>query len=91
MHWHAERFKQYMITKKIENAENFTIHMIRAIALTDIAYDPESARVFAQHSSSRTTTRHYVVDPFKRNIIKGLETEEIINPPRCDSYIERLL
>jgi hypothetical protein len=61
--------------------------MIRAIALTEIAYDPEAARVFAQHRSVRTTMNHYIVDPFKRNMIKGLEMDEIIEPPGTDSYI----
>jgi hypothetical protein len=34
VHWHAARFREYMMKKKIENAEFFTIHTVRAIALT---------------------------------------------------------
>jgi hypothetical protein len=33
-----------MIDSRIENAKNFKIHMLRAIALTGISYDPEAAR-----------------------------------------------
>jgi hypothetical protein len=34
VHWHAARFRDYMVNKKIENAKHFTIHTVRAIALT---------------------------------------------------------
>ena len=46
---------------------------MRAIALTNVAYDPEAARAFGSHKSVWTTTRHYVPDPFRRNMIKGLD------------------
>ena len=80
-----------MIQNGVEHADNFSIHMIRGIALTEIAYDPESARVFAQHKFAATTKSHYVTDPFKRNIIKGLDMSEIIESPGTDSYVDRLM
>lgn len=59
--------------------------------MTNIAYDPESARVFGAHKSVWTTTNHYVADPFKRNMIKGLDFSELIIPPEKDTYVERLI
>ena len=52
--------------------------MIRAIVLTDIAYDPNAAKMFAQHSDIKTTTNHYVPDIFMRKMIKGLDLDDII-------------
>jgi hypothetical protein len=63
---------------------------MRAIALTNVAYDPEAARAFGSHKSVWTTTRHYVPDPFKRNMIKGLDFSKLIIPAD-DSYVEKLM
>jgi hypothetical protein len=78
VHWHAARFRVYLIDSQVPNGEFFTIHTIRAIALTNVAYDPEAARALGSHKSVWTTTRHYVADPFKRNMIKGLDFSQII-------------
>lgn len=64
---------------------------MRAIALTNVAYDPDAARLFGAHKSVWTTTNHYVADPFKRNMIKGLDFSKLIEPNEVDTYVERLM
>lgn len=64
---------------------------MRAIALTNIAYNPEAAQVFGGHKSMATTTAHYVKTPFQRNMIKGLDFSELFPTPEQDHYVELMM